>query len=119
MHSQSLRILPERRVAHAVSLAGGPLVVNLHASARPPALAAADLERARSAALDWAGGRPIVLGGDLNLRGDVQVAGFERLASRDVDHLFALGLTRRGKPDVLDRGHLSDHPPLAVDLASA
>jgi hypothetical protein len=49
-----LRRLPERRVVHAVRLAGGPWVANLHAQVRPHAAARADLA---------AGRRPCMNGG--------------------------------------------------------
>jgi endonuclease/exonuclease/phosphatase family metal-dependent hydrolase len=110
-----LRRWPERRVAHGVRLAGGAWVVSLHASAHVPRRARADLERARSAALAWSAGAPLVLGGDLNLRRP-RVDGLTHVAARDVDHLFVRGLGTAGPATLLDRGALSDHPPLAVSL---
>jgi endonuclease/exonuclease/phosphatase family metal-dependent hydrolase len=107
----TLRRFPERRVAHGVRLASGVWVVNLHATAHSPRRAQADLDRAIDA---WGGASPLVLGGDLNLR---DPRGLERLASRDVDHLPVRGLVRAGPPEVLHRGPLSDHPPLAVSLS--
>jgi endonuclease/exonuclease/phosphatase family metal-dependent hydrolase len=107
----TLRRWPERRVAHGVRLASGVWVVNLHATAHSPRRARADLDRAIEA---WGGANPLVLGGDLNLR---DPRGLERVASRGVDHVLARGLVRAGAPEVLDRGTLSDHPPLAVSLA--
>jgi endonuclease/exonuclease/phosphatase family metal-dependent hydrolase len=107
----ALRRWPERRVAHGVRLASGVWVVNLHATAHSPRRAQADLDRAIDA---WGGANPLVLGGDLNLR---DPRGLERVASRDVDHVLVRGLVRAGAPEVLDRGTLSDHPPLAVSLA--
>ena len=107
----ALRRWPERRVAHGVRLASGVWVVNLHATAHSPRRAQADLDRAIDA---WGGANPLVLGGDLNLR---DPRGLERVATRDVDHVLVRGLVRAGAPEVLDRGTLSDHPPLAVSLA--
>ena len=107
----ALRRWPERRVAHGVRLASGVWVVNLHATAHSPRRAQADLDRAIDA---WGGANPLVLGGDLNLR---DPRGLDRVASRDVDHVLVRGLVRAGAPEVLDRGTLSDHPPLAVSLA--
>jgi endonuclease/exonuclease/phosphatase family metal-dependent hydrolase len=107
----ALRRWPERRVAHGVRLASGVWVVNLHATAHSLRRAQADLDRAIDA---WGGANPLVLGGDLNLR---DPRGLERVASRDVDHVLVRGLVRAGAPEVLDRGTLSDHPPLAVSLA--
>ncbi|MFL5853561.1 MAG: endonuclease/exonuclease/phosphatase family protein [Solirubrobacteraceae bacterium] len=107
----ALRRWPERRVAHGVRLASGVWVVNLHATAHSPRRAQADLDRAIDA---WGGANPLVLGGDLNLR---DPRGLERVATRDVDHVLVRGLVRAGAPELLDRGTLSDHPPLAVSLA--
>jgi len=118
-----LRTWPERRVAQIAVLGDETVVANFHASTRVP-LAEQELERLRSLALE-AAGRPraaIVLGGDLNLR-HPRVPGFEHLAARDVDHLFAAGLSG-GAASVLDRSagtdgrrvELSDHPPLLAEL---
>ncbi|MFL5890420.1 MAG: endonuclease/exonuclease/phosphatase family protein [Solirubrobacteraceae bacterium] len=107
----ALRRWPERRVAHGVRLASGVWVVNLHATAHSPRRAQADLDRAIDA---WGGANQLVLGGDLNLR---DPRGLERVATRDVDHVLVRGLVRAGAPELLDRGTLSDHPPLAVSLA--
>lgn len=107
----ALRRWPERRVAHGVRLASGVWVVNLHATAHSPRRAQADLDRAID---EWGGANPLVLGGDLNLR---DPRGLERVATRDVDHVLVRGLVRAGAPELLDRGTLSDHPPLAVSLA--
>ena len=112
-----LRRTPERRVAHGVRLAAsGAWVVNLHATAHVPARAQEDLDKARGAALAWAGDAPVVLGGDLNLR-KPSVSGFEHVAARDVDHLFVRGLKTQGCAEVLSHGSLSDHPPLVLSLA--
>jgi endonuclease/exonuclease/phosphatase family metal-dependent hydrolase len=108
-----LRRLPERRRAHGVRLADGTWVVNVHAHNAPPERALADCERARSAALDWAGGAPLVLGGDLNLRRPV-LAGLHHVAGNHVDHVLARGLDGSGR--VVDRGRLSDHPPVVATL---
>jgi endonuclease/exonuclease/phosphatase family metal-dependent hydrolase len=109
-----LRRRPERRVAHAIRLASGVAVVNLHATAHDPPRAQEDLDRA----IAWAPSAPLVLGGDLNLR-DPSAPGFEHAAARDVDHLFARGLHADGPAVVLDRGTLSDHPPLAVSFTAS
>src|SRR3954471_24758357 len=65
-----LRLWPERRVVHAVRLAGsrvwGP---TLHAQVHSEARAQADGARAAAAVTAWAGpDAPIVLGGDFNVR---------------------------------------------------
>ena len=41
-----------------------------------------------------------------------------RIASRDVDHLFVAGLQPIGEAEVLDRGGLSDHPPLVASTTA-
>jgi len=107
-----LRKRPERRVAHAIRVGSGIAIVNLHATAHVPARAQEDLDRA----IAWVPPPPLVLGGDLNLR-DPRAPGFEHAAHRDVDHLFARGLRADGHAGVLDRGTLSDHPPLAVSFS--
>ena len=45
---------------------------------------------------DWAGGAPLVLGGDLNLRGRPELPGLTRVAGHFVDHVFVAGLEARG-----------------------
>lgn len=110
-----LRRWPERRWAHAVWLAGGPCVVNVHATvpARDPQQR--DLSLARACALRWAGERALVLGGDVNQRSP-EVPGLAHVARHHVDHVFARGFEAAGPAERLDRGILSDHLPLAVDL---
>jgi endonuclease/exonuclease/phosphatase family metal-dependent hydrolase len=107
-----LRRLPERRWVHGVRLADG-WVVNVHAHNRPEAAARADCERALAIARGW--GPLLVFGGDLNLRAPA-FDGLRHVAGNHVDHLFTTG--RAGmRAEVLDRGRLSDHPPVAVTLA--
>ena len=104
---------PERRVAHGVGLAPASWVVNLHATAHDPRRARADVDRALAA---WANTERLVFGGDLNLR-DPQLPALVHAGGRDVDHLFARGLLPTGKAEVLERGALSDHPPLVASFA--
>jgi endonuclease/exonuclease/phosphatase family metal-dependent hydrolase len=107
---------PERRLAHGVLLGCGVWVVNLHATAHDTAAAQRDGTRAAAAARDWAGGDPVVLGGDFNLR-DPHWPDFEHVAGHDVDHIFLAGaITAAGAGEVLDRGTLSDHAPVAVQV---
>jgi endonuclease/exonuclease/phosphatase family metal-dependent hydrolase len=121
--SLRLRRWPERRVAQLVRLRSGPCVANYHASARV-ALAEDELTRLTDRALSWAGGAPLVLGGDLNLRAPAP-RDLVHVAARDVDHLFVRGLDLDGEPELLDRSassdagavELSDHPPLRVRLS--
>jgi endonuclease/exonuclease/phosphatase family metal-dependent hydrolase len=121
-----LRRWPERRMAQLIRLSDGTCAVNFHASAPVP-LAEAELEQLWEHALAWADARPLVLGGDLNLRSPTTPAGkILHVASRDVDHLFARGLEPAGEAQRLDRHtvletgpvELSDHLPLAVSLRS-
>jgi endonuclease/exonuclease/phosphatase family metal-dependent hydrolase len=115
-----LRYLPERRVGQLVRLAGGGCFANLHASTNVER-AEDELERLWGAALRFADGAPLILGGDLNLRAPrARGIGTVHIAARDVDHLFATGARRLGDPHRLDRRvqlpagpvELSDHVPL-------
>jgi endonuclease/exonuclease/phosphatase family metal-dependent hydrolase len=106
--------LPERRMAHGARLADGGWVVNVHASTHVEALAQADTERALDAAREWAAGAPLLFGGDINLKRPA-LPGMVRIAGNHVDHLFTEGRPGRDAA-VLERGRLSDHPPVAVTL---
>jgi endonuclease/exonuclease/phosphatase (EEP) superfamily protein YafD len=108
----TLRRRPERRRAHATRLPGGGWVVNLHASLGPAAHG--DVERARRAALEWAGDEPIVFGGDFN-HTRPQLPGFEPAGHHYVDHVYVRGVRAAGA-EVLDAGTLSDHRPLLVRI---
>jgi endonuclease/exonuclease/phosphatase family metal-dependent hydrolase len=100
----TLAHLPERRRLQWLRLqhaSGAALcVANLHASAHKPARAAQEVERAAHAALEWSGGRPLVFGGDFNVRPAEQPWLFDHLAARGfspptgpklIDHLLAHG----------------------------
>ncbi len=113
-----LTVLPERRVAHGVRLADGSWIVNFHATTDPKTRTRADAAKAREAALRWAAGAPVLLGGDFNLT-HPDVPGFTRVASHRVDHLFARGHAPAGPVLTPDAGPLSDHRPLAVELEAA
>jgi endonuclease/exonuclease/phosphatase family metal-dependent hydrolase len=110
-----LRRWPERRICHAVALAGGLWCANLHAQVHSPARAAADIAKAAAATLAWAGGGPALLGGDFNVRGPA-AAGFEHLGGRGVDHVLGHLVRSAGPALVLDRGPLSDHAPLLAHV---
>ncbi len=115
-HVEPLTRTPERRVAHGVLLGCGVWMVNLHATAHDEAAAQRDGAAAAAAALRWARGDAVVLGGDFNLRAP-EWPGFAGVGGHDVDHVFIAGaLSARGGAEVLDRGTLSDHAPVAVDL---
>jgi endonuclease/exonuclease/phosphatase family metal-dependent hydrolase len=111
-----LRLWPERRVVHGVCLEpSGVWVANLHAQVHSAERASADTALAASVASGWAGGAPVVLGGDFNLR-RVSVPGFVHAGGHGVDHVFARGLDVEGAASVLDRGTLSDHAPVLARL---
>jgi endonuclease/exonuclease/phosphatase family metal-dependent hydrolase len=107
--------LPERRWVHAARLACGVWVANLHASAHSPAAALRDARLAAHATLEWAAGEPLVLGGDFNMRA-LSLDGLSHAAGHTVDHVFAADLRINGTAEVLQRGPLSDHAPVAVTL---
>ena len=118
---------PERRVAQAVQLTGGPLVVNLHASQDGRA---ADEETLKAAA--WAESLtdgPIVLAGDFNLRlatarsfPQLAERGFRHVGGSVVDHVLVRGVVVgpvERWPDArrtLDGRLLSDHARLEVTI---
>ena len=109
-----LCLWPERRWVHAVRLHGaGVWVANLHAGG-----SARDVEVAAESAVRWAGAAPLVLGGDFNIRG-LALEGFACAGGHEVDYVFVRGLSAAGGAEVLDRGRLSDHAPVAVKVASA
>jgi endonuclease/exonuclease/phosphatase family metal-dependent hydrolase len=110
-------------------------VANLHATAHEPELAARDVLRAAAAATEWAGGTPLLFGGDLNLRPGSDAAVFERLRERfglagptapgAIDHLLVRGLDVVDPPrpwpaerrEIRREGlalRLSDHAPLGA-----
>jgi endonuclease/exonuclease/phosphatase family metal-dependent hydrolase len=127
---------PERRRMLWARLAGPGgaelAVANLHGSVDTVPDAPAQLLRAASLAVEWAGDLPLLFGGDLNLRVTRQPEVFAALAERfglapptardAIDHLLARGLDvvdspRRSPPEAreLDAGdgralRLSDHP---------
>ena len=111
--SVHLRRWPERRVCHAVALAGGPWCANLHAQVHSPERAGADIARAAAVTLAWAGGGPALLGGDFNVR-EPAAAGFEELGGRGVDHVLGHRLRGAGAPQIPARGALSDHAAVIV-----
>ena len=111
-----LRRRPEARWVHGVRLAGG-WVVNVHSHNHPEAAALADTQAAIAAAREWAAGMPLVFGGDINLKRPPEFPGLVRVAGNHVDHLFTDGRPAAGPREVIDRGALSDHPPVAITLA--
>jgi len=110
-----LRRWPERRVCHAVALAGGPWCANLHAQVHSSERAAADIARAAAATLAWAGGAAALLGGDFNVRAPA-AAGFEELGGHGVDHVLGHRLRSAGAAEIPARGELSDHAAVIVGI---
>jgi endonuclease/exonuclease/phosphatase family metal-dependent hydrolase len=115
--TQRLCVWRERRQLQAIRLDSGVWVGNLHATVHNDAGARRDAERARTAMLSWVGSSPAILGGDFNVR-SLQLEGFVFAGGHDVDLVFALGLEAIGDAEVLDRGRMSDHAPVAVTLAN-
>jgi endonuclease/exonuclease/phosphatase family metal-dependent hydrolase len=120
--TERLAWLPERRMMHGVRLESGLWVVNLHASTRKGSQTAprtrAELRHAAGTGLAWAGGAPLVLGGDLNLPDPGEQTGLRHVAGHWVDHVYVNGLQATGKAEVLERGTLSDHKPVAIELSA-
>jgi endonuclease/exonuclease/phosphatase family metal-dependent hydrolase len=112
----TLRNWPERRVVHAVRLGSGVWAANLHAQVHSPERAQADITLAATLVRRWAGEGPALLGGDFNVR-EPRAAGFTSAGGHNVDYVLARGLTAAGPATTLDRGTLSDHRPVVVDLA--
>jgi endonuclease/exonuclease/phosphatase family metal-dependent hydrolase len=93
---------PERRAMSYVRTASGVCVANLHATNDWPNLAEEDVLKAARAASEWAGGSPLIFGGDLNLRPGKQPRAFERLRDEfelaaptgpeAIDHILCRGL---------------------------
>jgi endonuclease/exonuclease/phosphatase family metal-dependent hydrolase len=94
---------PERRAMGFAATASGICIANLHATNDWPQLAAEDVLKAARTATEWAGGRPLLFGGDLNLRPQKQPRIFERLREdfgfegpvtgpTAIDHVFCRGL---------------------------
>jgi len=107
-----LCIWPERRWVHAVRLHGaGVWVANLHAGGP-----VRDARRAGETVLRWAGDLPVAFGGDFNIR-QLSLAGFTSAGGHEVDHILVRGLSAVSDATVLERGHLSDHAPVAVSVA--
>lgn len=100
---------------HAVRLASGVWVGNVHAQAHEIAWAQADLNESAATLLRWSSGSPAVLGGDLNLRKPV-VPGFTSAGGHVLDHVFVRGLEVVARARKLERGGLSDHVPVVAEL---
>jgi endonuclease/exonuclease/phosphatase family metal-dependent hydrolase len=132
-----LRVRPERRVVHAVRVVGGEgdpgrtdvWVGNVHTQKGAwdggPGLVRplADVRSALAAISSWSaadGGRPVLLGGDLNVPRDAArdalPDGWDRIASSGPDHVVGRGLVAAADSSRPPRGSLSDHAALAVEV---
>ena len=115
---------PERRRMAFTVLRNDLCVANLHASESREA-AEADVRLAATTAVAWAAGRPLVFGGDLNLRPATSAALFDELAREDgfsaptaanvIDHLLGRGLAVVEPPQRWDpqRREVPDPTPVA------
>ena len=131
---------PERRALALTRTASGVCVANLHATNDMSKMATEDVLRAARAATEFAGGAPLLFGGDLNLRPAEEPGAFERLredfglaaptAPRAIDHLLTRGLEvleppaawppeRRELPLDGRALRLSDHAPVQARFAAA
>jgi endonuclease/exonuclease/phosphatase family metal-dependent hydrolase len=105
-----LCVWPERRWVHAVRLRSADVwVANLHGGGP-----LRDAYRAAESALRWARERPVILGGDFNIR-DLSLDGFSYAGGYSVDLVFVRGFEPVAT-EVPDRGALSDHAPVLVDV---
>jgi endonuclease/exonuclease/phosphatase (EEP) superfamily protein YafD len=129
---------PERRAMAFTRLDSGLCVSNLHTTTRNPPLASEEVLLAAETSISWAGGSPLIFGGDLNLR-PADGSAFDELAERHglrgattpdaIDHLLARGLevlerARRWPPEDRElpcerlRLRLSDHAPVEALFSS-
>jgi endonuclease/exonuclease/phosphatase family metal-dependent hydrolase len=131
---------PERRAMAFTRTASGVCVANLHATNDLPPLAVADVILAAEAATGWAGGAPLIFGGDLNLRPAEDPELFAQLATdfglaspvtgkRAIDHVLVRGLKvveapaqwppeKRELPLDGKALRLSDHAPVEARFAT-
>ncbi len=126
---------PERRTMAFAALGRGLCVANVHAST-DDALAEEELRLAAERAVEWADGRPLVFGGDLNVR-PRSSAVFDELAARhgltgitapdSIDHLLVRGAEvlsgpRAWPPEARELPEdglalrLSDHDPVEIAI---
>lgn len=135
----TLARLPERRRMQWLSLTepggAGLCIANLHATANRPPRAAQEVERAARTAIEWSDGRPLLLGGDMNVRPREEPSLYEMLAALGfseptadgaIDHLLcrAAGVVAAARQlpaeqrEVavagLERVRLSDHAPVVA-----
>jgi hypothetical protein len=132
--------IPERRVMAFTRLRSGVCVANLHATNDNPPRAADEVRLAAESATGWSAERPLLFGGDFNLRPERSPAIFAELGERfglrgatapdAIDHLLARGLepaepARRWPPEAREVPwdglalRLSDHAPVEALFRSA
>ena len=114
--AERLRWWPERRVVHAVLLESGVWVGNLHASKQTDDPDGRDVRRAPQVAEGWAGGGPLVLGGDFNVVAPRWRAGRTPRAATSTTS-SRTDCTAAGPGTALDHGILSDHRPVLARLS--
>lgn len=126
---------PERRTMAFVELDSGLCFANLHATNDDPPRASAQLLKAAATADRWAAGRPLIFGGDFNLRPAETPEVFDRLAERHglrgptapdaIDHILCSGLPiiepprrcQAAERELREDGlalRLSDHAPVVA-----
>ena len=111
-----LRRWPERRVCHAVQLVDGTWCANLHAQVHSSERAAADIARAATATLSWAGGAPARARRRLQRAASRARRVSSCSAADGVDHILGHGLAATGPIEVPERSELSDHAPVIVTV---
>ncbi len=130
---------PERRAMAFTRTASEICIANLHTTNDRPDLASDELRLAARTATEWAGGSPLIFGGDLNLRPREYPEPFAELreqfalerptSPRSIDHLLVRGLEiveppRAWPPEAreLDEDglalRLSDHAPVEALFAA-
>ena len=87
---------------------------NVHAQVHSEERAQADVGVSAETVRAWARGAPFVLGGDLNVRAPI-APGLVSAGGHGVDHVLCSGLVPEHH-EVLERGALSDHAPVRVQL---
>lgn len=129
---------PERRTMAFTALASGLCIGNLHTSNAKPPLPVDEAVLAAERACEWAGDRPLILGGDFNMRPERVPEVYPELESRfglraptapdSIDHLLARGLDAAEPPhtwppeerEVQEDGRrirLSDHAPVQATFS--
>lgn len=140
----TLARLPERRRLLWARLEDGDgrvmCVGNVHLTTTPPERIEREALAAADASVRWAGGAPLVLGGDFNIRPRRSPAAFERLrddfglapptGANHIDHLLVRGAPVVDGPRALSASwrelpagdgrllRLSDHPAVVVTVGA-